>query len=67
MTEKLAQFRALVLVVDSSKEFCAEAVNSFRLVEGHFRVHFATLKMTGLAARLKDWLYLRTEIRLVRG
>ena len=51
--EKFADQPLFLLVFDAGEEFRAELADRFRLVEGEFVVHLASLKMTGLATRLK--------------
>jgi hypothetical protein len=66
LIEKLSNQSSLFLVFDPREEFGAESRDGLRLVERHAIVNLAAGKMTRLAARLEDWLYLIIEVGFLR-
>ena len=67
LSEKLADQALLFLIFDTGKQFLAESGDCLWLVERHLVVHLASRKMAGLTSRLKDWLDLCVEVRLLCG
>lgn len=61
--EEFADHALFFFVFDAGKHFLAEPGDRLGLVERHVIVDFATRKMTGLTAGLKNWFYLSVKGR----
>ena len=63
LIQKLANQTLLFFILDPCEEFGAQSGDGIGFVERHLVVNLAALKVTRLAAVLKDWLDLSGKVR----
>ena len=52
--QKFADYFAFVLVLDASKEFCAEGLDRFRAIKWQLVINFSATEVTRLTFRFQD-------------